>query len=104
VGYEDLEDDSKSGWLLTTQNLETAAKICELMARKHQMTIKLIKKQLHINHELIRQLHHIFGKEETLSEVCATVVRMRNKRKESQLVNFVPYSHINEQQEKSHNL
>jgi hypothetical protein len=29
---------------------------------------------------------------------------MRNKRKESQLVNFVPHSLMDEQQEKSHNL
>lgn len=77
-----------SGWLLTAQNLETAAKVCGLMARKHQMTLKLIKEQVHINHELVRQIHHIFGKEETLSEVCATVPWMRNKRKESQLVKF----------------
>jgi hypothetical protein len=65
VGCEDLEDDSKSGWLLTAQNLETAAKVCELMARNHQTTLKLIKEQLHINHKLVHQIHHIFGKEET---------------------------------------
>jgi hypothetical protein len=52
VGCEDLENYSKSGWLLTAQNLETAVKVCELMARKHQTTLKLIKKQPHINHEL----------------------------------------------------
>jgi hypothetical protein len=104
VGCEDFEDDSKSGWLLTSQNLETAAKVCELMARKHQTTPKLIKEQLHSNHELVRHIHHIFGKEKILSEVCATVPWMRNKRKESQLVNFVPHSLMDEQQEKSHNL
>jgi len=104
VGCEDLENYSKSGWLLTTQNLETAAKICEPMARKHQTTLKLIKKQLHINHELVRQIHYIFGKEETLSEVCAAVPWTRNKRKESQLVKFVPHSVMDEQHEKSHNL
>jgi len=86
VGCEDLENYSKSGWLLTAQNLETAAKICELMARKQQTTLKLIRKQLHINHELVRQIHYIFGKKETLSEVCATVPWTRKKRKESQLV------------------
>jgi hypothetical protein len=65
VGCEDLEDASKSGGLLTAQNLETAAKVRELMARKHQMTLELLKEQLHINHELVHQIHHIFGKEET---------------------------------------
>jgi len=104
VGCEDFEDDSESGWLLTAQNLETDAKVCDLMARKHQITLKLIMEQLHINHELVRHIHHIFGKEETLSEICATVPWMRNKRKESQLVNFVPHSLMDEQQVKSHNL
>jgi len=51
------------------------------MARIHQMTLKLIKEQLRINHELVRQIHHIYGKEETLSEVCATVPWVRNKGK-----------------------
>lgn len=104
MGCEDFEDNSKSGWLLTAQNLETAANVCELTARKHQMALKLIKEQLHINHELVHQIHHTFGKQKTLSEVCATVPWMRNKRKESQLVNFVPYSLMDEQHEKSHNL
>jgi hypothetical protein len=92
VGCEDPDEDSKSGWLLTAQNLETAAKVCDLTVRKHQTTLTSIKEHVHITHELVRQIHHIFGKEETLSKVCATVPWMSNKRKESQLAKFVPHS------------
>jgi len=62
VECEDPEDDSKSGWLLTAQDLEKAANVSESMARIHQMTLKLIKEQLHINHELVGRFITFMGK------------------------------------------
>jgi hypothetical protein len=32
-GYEDLEDDTWSGWWSTAQNPETVARVCEIVAR-----------------------------------------------------------------------
>jgi hypothetical protein len=51
-----LEDDPTSGKLLTTQN-PGSLKIHELMTRGHQTTPKSIKYELHINQEMIFQIH-----------------------------------------------
>lgn len=39
-GLKDLDWDSKSGWLLTAQNLQRAAKVYELLATEHQTTLE----------------------------------------------------------------
>jgi hypothetical protein len=47
------EDDSRKGQSLTAQNMETVAKVSKLVDKEHQLTLKLMEDQLHINWEAI---------------------------------------------------
>jgi hypothetical protein len=51
-GCEDL-DYPRSGWMSTASNLEAAAELHELVARNHQVTLKLVGEQQCINQEMI---------------------------------------------------
>jgi hypothetical protein len=41
-GYEDIEDDPKSEHL-SSQNVKVVAKVCELVARDHCVSLKLLE-------------------------------------------------------------
>jgi hypothetical protein len=71
--HEDLEDDPGIGQLSTVLNLGTVAKDSEVIAREHQVILKLMEDQLHIKWETVHQIiHEGSGKEEDLCEVCST--------------------------------
>jgi len=53
LGFEDLEDDSRS----VVQNPVSAAKVCELVVRDHQVTLRLIEDQnITFSQEMIHQI------------------------------------------------
>lgn len=72
--HEDLEDDSGLGrGASTAWNLETVAKDCKVVARKHQVILKLMEDHLHINWDTDHQIvYGDAGKEEYLYVVCST--------------------------------
>jgi hypothetical protein len=72
--HEDLEDDPGIwGGESTAWNLETVAKDCIVVARKHQMILKLMEDQLHINWDTDHQtVYADSGKEKYLYVVCST--------------------------------
>jgi hypothetical protein len=51
VGCQDHVDDINSELLSTVQKWETTGKFWKLVARDHQMTLKLMEDQLNINRE-----------------------------------------------------
>ena len=47
------EANSSNGHSLTAQNMETVAKVSKLVDKEHQLTLMLMKDQLHIDWEVI---------------------------------------------------
>lgn len=43
------EDDSRNGESSTAQNMERVATVSTLVDKEHQLTLKLMEDQLHIN-------------------------------------------------------
>jgi hypothetical protein len=54
LGFEDLEDDSRS----VVQNPVSVTKVCELVVRDHQVTLRLIGEQ---NITFNQMIHQILG-------------------------------------------
>jgi hypothetical protein len=82
-----FKDDLQSGQPSNAWNPERVVKVHELVARDHQMTLKLMEDQKHINREmLIRQILH--------EDLAKTKIYAKS----------VPYSVKDEQKERSHNL
>jgi hypothetical protein len=60
LGFEDLEDDSKG----VVQNPVSVTKVCELVVRDHQVTLRLIEDQnITFNQEMIHQILERFGRD-----------------------------------------
>ena len=55
------------------QLLETVGKDCKVVSREHQMMLKLMEDQLHINLYTVHKImHEDSWKEEYLHDVCST--------------------------------
>jgi len=52
LGFEDLEDDSRS----VVQNPVSVAKVCELVVRDHQVTLRLTEDQNITFSQMIHQI------------------------------------------------
>ena len=60
LGFEDLEDDSRS----LVQNRVSVTKVCQLVVRDHQVTLRLIEdKNITFNQEMIHQILGRFGRD-----------------------------------------
>jgi len=60
LGFEDLEDGSRS----VVQNPISVTKVCELVVRDHQVTLRLIEDQnIAFNQEMIHQILERFGRD-----------------------------------------
>jgi hypothetical protein len=80
-GCEEHEDEPSSRLLSTAENLEEVAKLCKLVARDHQMPLKLMVNQLHIKTEIIHLILH------------------EDLQKRKIYTKFVPHNHTYKQEE-----